>query len=399
MGGPQFLTPVALRSGAVPVRAYTDPAYYEAERQTVFRRCWLNLARVEELPEPGSYLVRDLEVLDTQVLLVHGDDGRIRAFHNLCVHRGNRLVRDACGKARGFQCNFHGWTYDATGRLRELPDREQFPHVDPAGMRLKAMACEVWEGFVFVHADPAPTETLAEYLGEVATAFAGFPFSEMRLAAHYHAEVNANWKLVADALQEAYHAPTLHRRTVADAVMTPANPYCHLASVRLHGRHHALSVYGNLEHRPTPMEELAFRYSATPIYPAPSAPSDAQASGVNPQREAAWIFDINVLFPNFHLDPAGTWYGTYHLWPLAVDRTRWEFRIYMYPPRNAGDLLAQEYTKVLGRHVQREDLSTVEDTHAMLRSGALDEIQLSAQELPLLHSYEVVDAHVRGQWP
>jgi phenylpropionate dioxygenase-like ring-hydroxylating dioxygenase large terminal subunit len=396
VGGPEFLTPVALRSGSVPVRAYVDAEYFAAERERVFRTCWLNLARAEELPEPGSYLVRDLEMLDTQVLLVRGDDGVIRAFHNLCVHRGNRLAIERCGKARGFQCQFHGWTYDARGALRELPDREQFPHLDPAGLSLKALACEVWEGFVFVCAQPR--ETLAEYLGEVATAFRGFPFGQMRLAAHYHAEVRANWKLVADALQEAYHAPTLHRRTVADAVMTPQNPYCHLASVRLHGRHHALSVFGNLEHRPTPMEEIAFRYSTTPVYPAPSAPSDAQAPGVNPQREAAWMFDINVIFPNFHLDPAGTWYGTYHLWPLAGDRTRWEFRIYMYPPKNAGDLVAQEYTRVLGRHVQREDLSTVEATHAMLKSGALDHIHLSAQELPLLHSYEVVDAHVRGDW-
>lgn len=146
------------------------------------------------------------------------------------------------------------------------------------------------------------------------------------------------------------------------------------------------------------MERIAFQYSATPVYPAPSAPSDNQAPGVNPQREAAWIFDINVLFPNFHLDPSGTWYGTYHLWPLAVDRTRWEFRIYMYPPKNAGDALAQEYTKVLGRFVQREDLSTVEATHAMLRSGVLKELHLSAQELPLLHSLEVVEAHLRGDW-
>lgn len=399
MGHSAFLEPVALRSASVPVRPYVDPEYFVAERERVFRRCWLNIARSDELPERGSYLVRELEVLDTQVLLVHGEDDRIRAFHNICVHRGNRLAQEPCGRAPGFQCQFHGWTYDLTGALRELPDREQFPHLDPATLRLPSLACEIWEGFVFVHAQPDPPQSLHDWLGELVPAFAGFPFGEMQLAAHYHAEVHANWKLVADALQEAYHAPTLHRRTVADTVMSPHNPYCHLASVRLHGPHHALSVHGNLEHQPTPIEQLAFRYSATPVYPAPSATAADQAPGVNPQRETAWMFDINVIFPNFHLDPAGTWYGTYHLWPLAVDRTRWEFRIYMYPPRNAGDLFAQEYTRVLGRHVQREDLSTVEATHAMLRSGALEQLQLSAQELPLLHSHDVVDAHVRGDWP
>lgn len=398
MGGADFRKPVPLRSGTVPVLPYIDAAYFEAERDKVFRRCWLNLAREEELPQPGDYLVKDLEVLDTQVLLVRGEDRRVRAFHNLCVHRGNRLALDRCGTARGFSCNFHGWTYDTTGRLRELPDRDQFPHLDPGQIHLKALACEVWNGFVFVNADPGPAVSLTDYLGELNGAFDGFPFADMRLAAFYHAEVDANWKLVADALQEAYHAPILHRRTVADAVAGPDNPHCHLASVRIHGRHHALSVHGNLSHQPTPMERIAFQYSATPVYPAPSAPSDSQALGVNPQREAAWIFDINVLFPNFHLDPSGTWYGTYHLWPLAVDRTRWEFRIYMYPPKNAGDAVAQEYTKVLGRFVQREDLCTVEATHAMLRSGALQELRLSAQELPLLHSLEVVEAHLRGDW-
>jgi len=397
MGGVDFATGAPLRSGTVPVRPYIDVDYYEAERKRVFGRCWLNLAREEELAKPGDYLVKDLEVLQTQVLLVRGDDQQLRAFHNICLHRGNRLARDRCGNARGFMCNFHGWVYDTKGQLRELPDEDQFPHLDPEKIALKSLACSVWNGFVFVNADPEPQTSLVQFLGEMNGAFEGFPFADMQLTAFYHAEVNANWKLVGDALQEAYHAPILHRQTVADAVAGPDNPHCHLASLRLHGDHHGLSVHGNLHHQPTPIEKIAFDYSASPVYPAPAAPSDSQAPGVNPRRESAWIFDINVLFPNFHLDPSGTWYGTYHLWPLAVDRTRWEFRIYMTPPQNAGDMVAQEYTKVFGRFVQREDLSTVEATHEMLRSGALAELHLSAQEMPLLHSLEVLESYMQGR--
>ena len=103
MGHSAFLEPVALRSASVPVRPYVDPEYFVAERERVFRRCWLNIARSDELPERGSYLVRELEVLDTQVLLVHGEDDRIRAFHNICVHRGNRRVGKGLACQRGTQ--------------------------------------------------------------------------------------------------------------------------------------------------------------------------------------------------------------------------------------------------------------------------------------------------------
>ena len=101
-----------LGTGPVPIAPYTSPEYYEREQALIFRKVWLNVARVEQIPRPGDYLVKELEVCNTSILIVRGKDGIIRAFHNMCTHRGNKLAPDASGNCAGlFTCKFHGWAF------------------------------------------------------------------------------------------------------------------------------------------------------------------------------------------------------------------------------------------------------------------------------------------------
>src|SRR5262245_25763769 len=120
-----------LGTGPISPIPSISPAFYERERERIFRRCWLQVATLNDLPEPGDFFMRDIEVAEASVLLVHGKDGVVRGFHNVCSHRGNKVVYEKHGHSRGlFNCALHCWGYDTEGQLRAVPDEENFYALD-----------------------------------------------------------------------------------------------------------------------------------------------------------------------------------------------------------------------------------------------------------------------------
>ena len=122
----------------------------------IFKRVWLKVGRVEEIPEPGCFKVKRIDVARTSVILIRGKDDTIRAFHNVCPHRGNRVIpetdNETFGKARAdyVTCRFHGWVFDSTGAVRNVPSLEKFPpYFDQCNYGLKPVSCDIWEGFRF----------------------------------------------------------------------------------------------------------------------------------------------------------------------------------------------------------------------------------------------------------
>jgi len=175
-------------------------------------------------PNPGDYVVREIEVLKTSVLLVRGKDGQVRGFHNVCTHRGMAVAICDKGNAQGFLCNFHGWTFDIDGRLKGVPGEEYFTDLNRADYGLRPVATDVWNGFIFVHWEPQPKVGLREFLGGLATQLDDYPFARFNHIARYSARVKANWKTFIDAFHEAYHVMMVHRHTVPDACAGQENP-------------------------------------------------------------------------------------------------------------------------------------------------------------------------------
>lgn len=381
-----------LGTAPVPVAPDISSEYFEQEREKIFRRVWLNVGRVEELPEAGSYVVRDLPMLNASIIVVRGRDDVIRGFHNVCKHRGNKLTMQCQGRAKSFVCGFHGWAFDTTGRLVHVPDEEQFFGFDKADYPLTPVTLDVWEGFIFINAAPQPTETMREWMGELNEQLCGYPFDAMDSVAHYVSEVNANWKVCMDISQESYHVSFVHKRIVPDSNSSRDNPYSHAPSMIIYKRHRSKSSYANPAHKPTPAEALAFRHGPTVLQGA--AGRDALPKGVNPTRSPLWAFDPNVVFPNFILLLGNGWYVTHNYWPLAVDRTRWETRLYFRRAHNAGQRIGQEFSKILTRDLLREDLGAVEVVQQALASGVLKEMPLSDQEIMLRHQYKIVDEFI-----
>lgn len=362
----------------VSVKHYTCPEYFERERTEIFEKTWVYLAREEEIPTPGSFVVRTVPFLKASVLLVRCTDGRIRAFHNICRHRGNQLAVDCRGSAKGFACRFHGWTYDLEGRLAHVPDEEIYLGLEKEKMGLKPFATDVWKGFVFICADPLPRQSLAEFLSDLDPAFREYPFSDMVLVGNFAATMDVNWKILQDGFLDPCHVAFLHKRTFPDAFTGPENPFGHLANFELFQKHGTALARPNFAHQMTPVEAKCFAYRATGL----------TLENFNVDE---YSLRLTHIFPNFIIDSINGMYFTHHIWPISVNRTYWEFQFYMPPPKNAGERLNQEYSVVLGRDGVREDMFPPEAIQKSVESGGIDHFFLSDQELLIRHYYEQIE--------
>src|SRR5262245_51221182 len=135
----------------IPLYEKLSADYFEQERDRIFRRSWLRVGRIEDLSEAGSYFVFDMPVLNTSLLVTRDRDDKVRSFHNVCKHRGNKLVRAGKGRRLSFTCGFHGWTYGLNGDLRVVTDENQFHDIDKCNLGLTPVATDVWEGHIFVN--------------------------------------------------------------------------------------------------------------------------------------------------------------------------------------------------------------------------------------------------------
>ena len=195
--------------GGLPAWSYDSDEVMALENELVFRRNWLLVGHVSQIPETGDFMT--LDVADERALVVRGRDGEVRAFHNLCRHRGSRVVAEASGNCGAvITCPFHGWSYDLDGRLRGVPFPKSFGRLDHASHGLKPLGQEIWHGLVFVRFKgdgPSIAETLAPIEAEVAP----YRLEDMRpLGDRWRVEFEANWKATIDVDNEGYHVPVAH---------------------------------------------------------------------------------------------------------------------------------------------------------------------------------------------
>jgi phenylpropionate dioxygenase-like ring-hydroxylating dioxygenase large terminal subunit len=215
--------PVDFASTLIP-DAYTSQSFFELEREQVFAQSWIPVALADEVPGPGDYLV--VEVAGRSVIVCRNPDGALRAFHNVCRHRGSRLCDAGAGHVdRFFKCPYHSWAYDLNGACLGTPlftadsevpedqrgifDMSEVKAFDKADYGLYPVRCAQWGFLVFVCLDSGAPELAAE-LGDLPTRLSGFRLGEWRLERRVEYEIAANWKLVAENFMEYYHLPWVH---------------------------------------------------------------------------------------------------------------------------------------------------------------------------------------------
>lgn len=200
----------------LPGRDYRDPEVFAVEQKQIFWRKWFCVGRGELAPETGDWFTAD--VAGESVIVVRGDDGGLRAFFNVCRHRGARLREDERGHDKGsIMCPYHAWCYDMKGDLVATPKVAE-DEVDRSKLSLWPVHLDQWQGFVFVSLAKERPTPVREQLGEAwddLLDFERFEIDQLRIGATTEWLVEANWKIIVENYNECLHCPTVHPELVS----------------------------------------------------------------------------------------------------------------------------------------------------------------------------------------
>ena len=206
-----------------PGYVYTSPEIFQREKEEIFMKDWLCVARVEQIAEPGDYMA--LRIMGEPIVVSRADDGTLNAFSNICSHRGVEVAAGE-GNTREFSCPYHGWTYDLKGQLVGAAAMESTKGFDAAACGLPPVQIGVWRGWVFINFD-ADAIPLEDYVTPFEEDFGFLKMEECRLVNkfNYIAELDCNWKLVVENFIDFYHFGVIHASTLMKRMNSSDIPY------------------------------------------------------------------------------------------------------------------------------------------------------------------------------
>jgi Rieske 2Fe-2S family protein len=192
----------------LPQGYYSDHEWFECEMEAILFDMWLCAGRTNQIPNAGDYFVR--KIANASVIIVRDEQGVVRAFHNVCRHRGTLLCKETEGKFAGrVQCPYHAWTYRLDGTLANAPHMEKVEGFREADYPLNGVAAEVWDGHIFINLSPHPIG-FREHLAGLDRKFRPWGMEELEMVERRVYQVKANWKLVIQNYSECLHCPIVH---------------------------------------------------------------------------------------------------------------------------------------------------------------------------------------------
>ena len=201
-----------LEAETLPPACYTDPAFFAREMERIFRVHWNLVCRADEIPGPGDY--RAIDLAGVPAIVLRDDNGGLRAFSNVCRHRGSRLVSEN-GTAKAISCPYHGWSYGLDGRLLAAAGMEKTKNFDPARFGLSPLRLAEWAGFVFLNFG-ADGPGIDDHLGNLTGYLRSHEAEGMSCVHRRVYDVACNWKLCLENQRESYHVAVVHRGTLKD---------------------------------------------------------------------------------------------------------------------------------------------------------------------------------------
>ncbi|HEU5050913.1 MAG TPA: aromatic ring-hydroxylating dioxygenase subunit alpha [Gemmatimonadales bacterium] len=352
---PADLAPAPLaRAETIPSAWYTDPRFEHPEREWIFARTWQGIGHAGQVARPGEHFIAS--IAGEPVIVVRGKDGILRAFFNVCRHRGGPLaLEDGCANA--LQCKYHGWTYLLDGTLRGVPAMDRTELFDRKDFGLIPIRVETWEGLVFVNLD-AGAAPLESFVAGIAARIAPIRLGALHFARRAVYEVRCNWKVYVDNFLEGYHVPYVHPE---------------LAKLYDYSRY-VTEVYEwySLQHSPLTGDNL---YS----------------------RDGGGEAFYYCIFPNFMLNILPGRLQTNLVLPLGHDRCRVVFQYFYDDVSGAGASRRIEEDVAYSDAVQQEDIGICERVQEGLASRAYDRGRFSVKyEAGVHHFQELVRAAYRA---
>jgi choline monooxygenase len=339
-------------AAALPNAAYTSAAFLELENARLFARTWMLAGFAHEIPEPGD--VRPTNVAGEPVILVRCRDGEIRAFHNVCRHRGSRLVAEPCQGRKTLVCPYHAWTYGLDGRLLTRPhfhgpgahDIVEPGNGDGAKWGLKPVRTALWRDLVFADlSGSAPP--LEEHLKPMTERLAGYRLDALGYAGKLEFEIKANWKLIHENFIENYHVFAVHPKLTDFVPMERRNP----------SSHDGYCLWNDYRF---PQPEPG-RGEGLPYYP--DLPEDLADRGL-------WFH----FFPCLDIELWPDQFAVFRVTPLGPTRTREEIHVYLIGEAAQSERYRDGRQGVfdMWRELNREDIAVLENLQAGRASSAFD---------------------------
>jgi choline monooxygenase len=327
-------------ASTIPAPFYTDERIAELEKGAVFARTWQWVGRADQVNEPGKFL--SSVVAGEPVVVVRGDDNKLRAFFNVCRHHAAAVVTQRCGSASMFRCPYHGWSYDLKGALKGVPEFQGVCNFDRSQSGLVPVTVDTWENFVFVNLDPG-SFSLRDFLGSLVRRCQPLNLSKLHYVESRSYELNCNWKVYADNyLDGGYHVPHLHKG---------------LNSV--------------LEYQQYTIEnEDRFCLQSSPM----ALSDDKQVASVRRGDRAYYFWQ----YPNLMINCYDGYMDTNLVIPLSVDRCRVSFDFYFDKTGGEHDVYNRQSIEVSDK-VQMEDAGICEDVQRGLGSRAYRQGRLSVR--------------------
>jgi len=329
-------TPTAPSAVALEPRLYTDPSLLEAEQRLIFERTWQLAGHVSALADAGSYITADAG--DQPVLVVRDEHGGLRAYRNVCRHRGSRLLSGSGRCKAAIRCRYHGWTYKLDGTLIGVPEGLGFGDtLDKPSLGLLPARVEELCGLVFVNLD-CDAAPLAEIVGdELPRRLARYRIETLEPFSPSTGTQPANWKAVADNYLEGYHIPIAHPGLMR----------------MLDYKHYDVEVHDQWVWFESPLRDKPSSNRLERLYARAATPMP----GLGDEDRRVWRYAF--IYPNTTIDLYPDQVNTWQMLPAGVSRTRDTFGSYRAPGADPRTRVAQWANHRLNSLVLDEDIDLV----------------------------------------
>lgn len=402
-----------LGTALIPKERYVSPAFMELEWERMWTKVWLMGPRLHDLAAPGDYVCE--EIGRESLIFVRTQAGAIRAFYNVCPHRGNRLRNPGSGHLESFRCSYHFWEFELDGSRKNIPDAEDFPQGLPASrVCLKPARTDTWGGWVWYTLDP-DAESLESYLGIIPEHLDPYRFDEQYIVNDRTIEWDCNWKTSVDAFNETYHVQAIHPQLLG--MLDDVN-----VQVDLYEKHNRYQVpFGVLSPRyPSPDEVTPglremMRLAGLDPTKFPEKAKDVRPLLIDAGRRAALEMGLDVsdlsddqmvddyhymIFPNVTFNIHATGVMVFRQRPHPEDPNRMYFDLSNYvrapeaPPRP--EPMHHRHGEASLGLVLDQDSYNLPRVQKGMQSKAYEGLHISYQERRIRHMHRTLEGYLFG---